>query len=55
MTLILPWNESLQQTRHGTVTWTKRTYHRRQRQARLGRLAPIEYETMMSSAVILAA
>ena len=37
------------------VTWTERTYHRRRRQARLGRLTPIEYETMMNSAVTLAA
>ncbi|MGK7222441.1 integrase core domain-containing protein, partial [Kocuria flava] len=37
------------------VTWTERTYHRRRRQARLGRLTPIEYETMMKPAVTLAA
>ncbi len=37
------------------VAWTERTYHRRRRQARLGRLTPIEYETMMNSAVTLAA
>lgn len=37
------------------VTWTQRTYHRRRRQARLGRLTPIEYETMMKPAVTLAA
>ena len=29
------------------VTWIERTYHRRRRQARLGRLTPIEYETIM--------
>lgn len=28
------------------VTWIERTYHRRRRQARLGRLTPIEYETI---------
>lgn len=27
------------------ITWIERTYHRRRRQARLGRLTPIEYET----------
>lgn len=37
------------------VTWTERTYHRRRRQACLGRLTPIGYETMMDSAVTLAA
>ncbi|MFF0991204.1 hypothetical protein ACFYE1_15155 [Kocuria sp. CPCC 205315] len=37
------------------VTWTERTYYRRRRQARLGRLTPIEYETMMKPAVTLAA
>jgi putative transposase len=29
------------------VTWIERTYHRRRRQAALGRLTPIEYETIM--------
>ncbi|XNZ00136.1 IS3 family transposase [Micrococcus luteus] len=37
------------------VTWIERTYHRRRRQARLGRLTPIEYETIMNLAVSLAA
>ena len=31
----------------GSVTWIERTYHRRRRQLRLGRLTPIEYETIM--------
>lgn len=31
------------------VTWSERTYHRRRRQARLGRLTPIEYETIMTT------
>lgn len=30
------------------ITWIERTYHRRRRQARLGRLTPIEYETIMT-------
>jgi len=30
------------------VTWIERTYHHRRRQARLGRLTPIEYETIMT-------
>ncbi|MTB72045.1 IS3 family transposase [Arsenicicoccus sp. MKL-02] len=31
------------------VTWIERTYHRRRRQDRLGRLTPIEYETTMTT------
>jgi putative transposase len=31
------------------VTWIERTYHRRRRQARLGRLTPAEHETIMST------
>ena len=30
------------------ITWIERTYHRRRRQARLGRLTPIEYEMIMT-------
>lgn len=37
------------------VTWIERTYHRRRRQARLGRLTPIEYETIMTKPVTQAA
>lgn len=37
------------------ITWIERTYHRRRRQARLGRLTPIEYETIMNPTVTLAA
>jgi transposase InsO family protein len=33
-----------QQLRIAIVTWIERTYHRRRRQAALGRLTPIEYE-----------
>ena len=29
------------------VTWIERTYHRRRRQAALGRLTPIEFETII--------
>ena len=35
-----------QQLRIAIVTWIERTYHRRRRQAGLGRLTPIEYETI---------
>ena len=33
-----------QELRVAIVTWIERTYHRRRRQAALGRLTPIEYE-----------
>ena len=40
-------------TRHelriAILTWTERTYHRRRRQERLGRLTPIEFETIMTT------
>ena len=35
--------------RMAIVIWIERTYHRRRRQARLGRLTPIEYETIMTT------
>jgi putative transposase len=31
------------------VTWIERTYHRRRRQAALGRLTPLEYEAIMTT------
>ena len=34
------------QLRLAIITWIERTYHRRRRQRRLGRLTPIEYETI---------
>ena len=37
------------------ITWIERTYHRRRRQARLGRLTPIEFEAIMTPQVALAA
>jgi transposase InsO family protein len=37
------------------ITWIERTYHRRRRQARLGRLTPIEYETINTPQAALAA
>ena len=46
-------------TRHdlrlAIITWIERTYHRRRRQQRLGRLTPIEYETIMSTTALQAA
>jgi transposase InsO family protein len=41
--------------RSAIVTWIERTDQRRRRQARLGRLTPIEYETIMNEQVALAA
>ncbi|MGW7529867.1 IS3 family transposase [Streptomyces sp. NPDC054783] len=37
------------------VTWIERTYHRRRRQASLGRLTPVEYETVMATPALQAA
>jgi putative transposase len=37
------------------VTWIERTHHQRRRQAALGRLTPIEYETIMTPQTALAA
>ena len=37
------------------VTWIERTYHRRRRQTSLGRLTPIEYETIMTPQTATAA
>ncbi len=44
-----------QDLRIAIITWIERTYHRRRRQARLGRLTPIEFETIMTTQVALAA
>jgi len=37
------------QLRIAIVTWIERTYHRRRRQAGLGRLTPIEFEAIMTT------
>jgi putative transposase len=37
-----------QQLRIAIIAWIERTYHRRRRQPRLGRLTPIEYETIVT-------
>lgn len=44
-----------EQLRIAIITWIERTYHRRRRQPRLGRLTLIEFETTMNTAVELAA
>lgn len=46
---------SRHELRLAIITWIERTYHRRRRQARLGRLTPIEYETIMTTQIALAA
>ncbi|WP_191281339.1 IS3 family transposase, partial [Nocardioides flavus (ex Wang et al. 2016)] len=44
-----------EELRIAMVTWIERTYHRRRRQAALGRLTPIEYETIMTTPAAQAA
>lgn len=44
-----------QELRIAIVTWIERTYHRRRRQPRLGRLTPIEFEVIMNTRAALAA
>ncbi|HET6672793.1 MAG TPA: IS3 family transposase [Agromyces sp.] len=44
-----------EQLRIAIVTWIERTYHRRRRQAALGRLTPVEFETIMNTPAALAA
>jgi len=49
-----PWN-TREELRIATVRWIERTYHRRRRQAALGRLTPIEYELIMTTTATQAA
>ncbi|WP_460798860.1 IS3 family transposase, partial [Nocardioides pacificus] len=44
-----------EELRMAIVRWIERTYHRRRRQAALGRLTPIEYETIMTAPATQAA
>ena len=39
-----------EQLRLAILTWIEKTYHRRRRQDRLGRLTPIEFETLLQAA-----
>lgn len=41
--------ETREDLRIAIVTWIERTYHRRRRQAALGRLTPIEFEAIMTT------
>jgi putative transposase len=43
-----PWT-TREQLRLAIITWIEKTYHRRRRQRRLGRLTPIEYETLLQT------
>jgi transposase InsO family protein len=43
------------QLRIAIVTWIERTYHRRRRQYALGRLTPVEFETIMTTPATQAA
>lgn len=44
-----------EQLRIAIVTWIERTYHRRRRQDALGRLTPVEFETIMTPPATMAA
>ena len=44
-----------EELRIAVVTWIERTCHRRRRQDALGRLTPIEYETIMTTPAAQAA
>ena len=44
-----------EELRSAIVWWIERTYHRKRRQAALGRLTPIEFETMMATPAAMAA
>jgi transposase InsO family protein len=45
---------SRKELRLAITTWIERTYHRRRRQRRLGKLTPIEYETINRTALTAA-
>ncbi|MFV3114748.1 MULTISPECIES: IS3 family transposase [Gordonia] len=46
--------DTREQLRIAIVTWIERTYHRRRRQVRLGRLTPVEFEAMINTAAAAA-
>jgi putative transposase len=47
--------ETRDELRIAIVTWIERTYHRRRRQAALGRLTPVEFEAIMTPPAVQAA
>lgn len=44
-----------EELRIAIVTWIEKTYHRRRRQAALGRLTPVEFEIVMTTPALRAA
>ncbi|MEW1679520.1 IS3 family transposase, partial [Streptomyces noursei] len=44
-----------EELRIAIVTWIEKTYHRRHRQAALGRLTPVEFEIVMTAPAFQAA
>ena len=49
-----PW-ATRQQLRLAIVQWIEGVYHRKRRQRRLGKLTPVEFETIMKTTVTLTA
>ncbi|MSS85497.1 DDE-type integrase/transposase/recombinase [Actinomycetaceae bacterium WB03_NA08] len=47
--------DNREQLRTEIVWWIERTYHRRRRQARLGKLTPIDFETIINKQAAQAA
>ena len=41
--------DTREELRIAIITWIERTYHRRRRQAALGRLTPVEFEAIMTT------
>lgn len=46
--------DTREQLRMAIVTWIERIYHRRRRQACLGRLTPVEFEAKINTAAAAA-
>ncbi|MCZ4499347.1 MAG: Integrase catalytic region, partial [Marmoricola sp.] len=42
--------DTREELRLAIITWIERTYHRRRRQDRLGRMTPIELDTLLKAA-----
>ncbi len=47
--------DTREQLRTAIITWIERTYHRRRKQRKLGRLTPIEYETTIETNTLISA
>jgi transposase InsO family protein len=47
--------QTRKELRLAIVSWIEGKYHRKRRQRRLGKLTPVEFETIMMEAVALAA